>query len=204
MPINFEDRIEREVKDKLDLAFNESTINNVSINEDVVEVMIDVISMDSNEAFPNDNRHLIRFSNFGRVALSYKMGSWEEENAEIASVEPSAVEGLFTDLILDSMYGWEFINLGIEEFEKWSDKLSLDLTKREDWNSLNTIDLFGEQIVSPEVTFDMRIWFDELSVTTFEGKELSLQEFTENAQRGWEQIYKTGLSMTNHRTTKLE
>ena len=204
MPINFEDRIETEVKDKLNLAFNESTINNVSINEDVVEVMIDVISMDSNEVFPNDNRHLIRFSNFGRVALSYKMGSWEEENAEIASVEPSAVEGLFTDLILDSMYGWEFINLGIEEFEKWSDKLSLDLTKREDWNSLNTIDLFGEQIVSPEATFDMRIWFDELSVTTFEGKELSLQEFTENAQRGWEQLYKTGLSMTNHKTTKLE
>ncbi|NVK66547.1 MAG: hypothetical protein HWE22_18285 [Flavobacteriales bacterium] len=204
MSINFEKIIAVEVKDKLDLAFNESTINFVDIGEKSIEVVFDFISMDSNGEFPNDNRHLIAFNNFGRIALSYKMGSWDNENAKILSIEPNTIKQHFNDLNLDSMYGWEFINLGEEEFTKWSDKLSLDLMKREDWKSLNTIDLFGEQIGTPEVTIDIRIWFDEMSIKTVEGKELSLQEFTENAQRGWDQMYKTGISTSNHKTTKLK
>ena len=204
MPVNFENIIETEVKEQLDLAFNESKINYIAISQDSIEVMFDFISMDSSGDFPNDNRHLITFNNFGRTVLSYKMGCWDDEDAEVISIEPQAVQQHFTDLNLDSMYGWEFINLGEEEFTKWSDKHSLDLTKREDWKRLNTIDLFGEQIGTPEVTIDIRIWFDEMSIKTLEGKELSLKEFTENAQRGWDQMYKTGLSTSNHKTTKLK
>lgn len=204
MPIIFKNKIELEVKDKLDLAFNESKINFVAIHEGSLEVVFDFISMNSSGEFPKDDRHIVTFTNFGRIAMSYKMGSWDDENAQLILIEPYAVQQHFDELNLDSMYGWEFINLGLEEFGKWSDKLSLDLTKREDWNSLNTIDLFGEQVGTPEVTIDIRIWFDEMSIKTFEGKELSLQEFTENAQRGWDQMYKTGLTSSNHKTTKLK
>lgn len=203
MSIKFNTIIEGDVKDKLDLAFNESRINFIRITEGSLEVMFDFISMDSSGEFPDDDRHLITFNNFGRITLSYKMGSWDDENAEVISIEPEEVQQHFADLNLDSMYGWEFINLGDEECTKRSNKHSLDLTKREDWKRLNTIDLFGEQIGTPDVTLDIRIWFDEISIKTFEGKELSLQEFTENAQRGWDQLYSTGISTSNHKTTKL-
>lgn len=195
--------IEKKQKDGLDLAFNESTINYVGIESDSVEILLSCISMNADKKFPDDNRLKIIFSDYGRIAVSYRKGSWDDENAEIDKIESEELKSKFDGLILDSMYGWEFINLEEKEFTDWSDKISLDKTNNSNWSSMNTIDLFAEQVGKDEITIDIRIWFNDFRVFDLNNREFSKKEFAENAQRGWNQMYQTGITTANHKTTKL-
>ncbi|QXP78816.1 MULTISPECIES: hypothetical protein [Winogradskyella] len=196
-------KIDKKQKDELDLAFNESKINYVGIESDIVEVLLNCISMNSNNEFPDDNRFRILFEKYGRIAVSYRKGSWDDESAEIEKIKPNELKSKFHGLILDSMYGWEFLNLDEKQFKDWSDKISLDVIQKSNWSSMNTIDLFAEQIGKDEVTIDIRIWFTDFKIFDFKNRELTKTEFAENGQRGWNQMYKTGISTTDNKTTKL-
>lgn len=196
--------ITRKDKDKLNLAFNESKINYIGIESEDVEVLMDCISMNSDYKFPDDDRHKFVFSDFGRIAISYKLGEWDDEKAEIVKIQPNELKSKFDGLKLDSMYGWEFINLDNKTFDDWKDKISLDIINKDNWNEMNTIDLFAEQIGKEAVTIDIRIWFKDFQVFDNFGKELTKKEFVENGERGWNQLYKTGISSDNHKTKIFE
>ena len=102
------------------------------------------------------------------------------------------------------MYGWEFINLEEKQFTDWSDKISLDEINNSNWSDMNTIDLFAEQVGKDEITIDIRIWFSDFRVFDFKNTELSKKEFAENAQRGWNQMYETGIETENHKSKKMK
>ena len=197
-------RITQKDKEKLDLAFNESKINYVGIKSDTVEILMDCISMNSENKFPEDDRHKFMFSDFGRIAISYRLGEWDNEKAEIIKINETELKSKFDKLKLDSMYGWEYINLGDKTFDDWKEKLSLDLIKKDNWNEMNTIDLFAEQIGKDAVTIDIRIWFTDFQIFDYFGKEITKTEFVANAERGWNQLYKTGISSDNHKTKIIE
>lgn len=196
--------IDKKQKDGLDLAFNESTINYVGIESDSVEILLSCISMNADKEFPDDNRLKIVFSDYGRIAISYRKGTWDDENAEIEEIKPDELKSKFDGLILDSMYGWEFINLEEKQFTDWSDKISLDKINNLNWSDMNTIDLFAEQVGKDEITIDIRIWFNDFRVFDFKNAELSKKEFAENAQRGWNQMYETGIETENHKSKKMK
>ena len=196
--------IKKKQKDGLDLAFNESKINYVGIESNSIEVLLDCISMNSNKEFPDDNRLKIVFSDYGSIAVSYRKGNWDNENAEIEKIKPDELKLKFDGLILDSMYGWEFINLEEKQFTDWSDKISLDEINNSNWSDMNTIDLFAEQVGKDEITIDIRIWFNDFRVFDFKNTELSKKEFAENAQRGWNQMYETGIETENHKSKKMK
>jgi len=190
----------KENKDKLDLAFNESKINYIGIESGEVELLMDCISMNSDNKFPDDDRHRFMFNDFGRIAISFRLGEWDDEKAEIVNIEPIELKSKFDNLKLDSMYGWEYINLDDKTFNDWKDKISLDVVNKDDWNKMNTIDLFAEQIGKDAVTIDIRIWFKDFQIFDYFGRELTKKEFIENGERGWNQLYKTGISTDNHKT----
>lgn len=196
--------IDKKQKDGLDLAFNESTINYVGIESDSVEILLSCISMNADMDFPDDNRLKIVFSDYGRIAISYRKGTWDDENAEIEEIKPDELKSKFDGLILDSMYGWEFINLEEKQFTDWSDKISLDEINNLNWSDMNTIDLFAEQVGKDEITIDIRIWFNDFRVFDFKNIELSKKEFAKNAQRGWNQMYETGIETENHKSKKMK
>ena len=196
--------IDKKQKDELDLAFNESTINYVGIESDSVEILLSCISMNADKEFPDDNRLKIVFSDYGRIAISYRKGTWDDENAEIEEIKPDELKSKFDGLILDSMYGWAFINLEEKQFTDWSDKISLDKINNSNWSDMNTIDLFAEQVGKDEITIDIRIWFIDFRVFDFKNTELSKKEFAENAQRGWNQMYETGIETENHKSKKMK
>lgn len=197
-------RITEKEKNELDLAFNESKINYAEIHSDSVEVLFDCISMNENGEFPDDNRHKVVFPNYGRIVVSYRNGAWDNESAIVDTFRPKELKNKFSGLILDSMYGWEFINLDDSHFDKWSNKISLDKINHSSWSNMNTIDLFAEQVGKDEVTIDMRIWFEDFIIFDFKGNELTKKQFAENGQRGWNQLYDTGISTENHKTRKIE
>ena len=195
--------IEKKQKDGLDLALNESKINFVDIESNKVTVLLSCISMKSDNEFCDDNRFRIEFNDYGRIALSYRNGLWDDKNAKIEIIKPSELKSKFKDLILDSMYGWEFINLEEKHFTDWSDRISLDEINKSEWSEMNTIDLFAEQVGKNEVTIDIRIWFSNFRIFDINDKELTKEEFAENGKRGWNQLYETGIKTENNKTTKL-
>lgn len=194
---------ENKYKDGIDLAINESTLNSVRIGSNEVEVGLGCISMNENGEFPDDNRFKFIFHDFGRIALSFRRGLWDDESALIEKIDPSEIASKLNGLILDSMYGWEFIDLKENQFTSWSDKKSLDKVNKQNWSDMHTIDLFAEQDGAEPVTIDLRIWFADIQILDWNNSELSLDEFIQNGQRGWEQLYKTGITTTNNKTSKL-
>lgn len=196
--------ITNEIKDGLNVAFNESKLNYIDITQEIVVVILDFLGMDTNNEFPEDSRVKIIFKPYGRIAISSRKGEWDDAQAEIVELDENELNDYFSDLKLDSMYGWEFINIGGKNFEKWSDKLSLDKQTSSEWNKMNTIDLFGEQYGPDAITIDVRIWFDSFEVFGFDGKKMTTQEFIEKGQSGWNQLYKTGIKSENHRNYKMK
>lgn len=195
--------IDKKQKDGIDLALNESKINFVDIESNKVTVLLSCISMKSNNEFYEDNRFRIEFNDFGRIAVSYRNGTWGDENAKVEIIGTGELKSKFKGLILDSMYGWEFINLEEKHFTDWSDRISLDEINKSEWSEMNTIDLFAEQVGKDGVTIDIRIWFSSFRIFDIKDKELTKEEFAENGKRGWDQLYKTGIKMENNKTTRL-
>lgn len=196
-------KIDQMQKDEIDLALNESTINFIDIKSNKVIVLLSCISMKENKEFYKDNRFRLEFIDFGRIAISYRLGTWDDKNASIEIIQPEELKSKFESLILDSMYGWEFINLDDKHFEEWSNRLSLNQINNLEWQKMNTVDIFAEQVGKDEITIDVRIWFSDFKIFDFEGNELSKIEFSENGKRGWNQVYESGISTENHKTTKL-
>jgi len=194
-------RIRDNKRNKLDLAFNESTINYVGIESNSIEILLDCISMNSDNEFPKDNRHKFVFKDFGRIAVSFRLGEWNDETAEIVKIEHKELKSKFNELKLDSMYGWEFINIGEKNFNDWKNQLSLDYVNNKNWEKMNTFDLFAEQL-GENITIDVRIWFKDFRVFDYFEKELSIKEFVKNGERGWNQLNKTGIQTENHKTKK--
>lgn len=195
--------IDKKQKNELDVALNESKMNFIDIKSNKVIVLLSCISMTSDNKFYDDNRFRIEFNDYGRIAVSYRNGTWDDKNAKVEIIEPRKLKSKFKDLILDSMYGWEFINLEEKHFTDWSDKISLDEINKSEWSKMNTIDFFAEQVGKDEVTIDIRIWFSNFQIFDINNKELTKEEFAENGKRGWNQLYETGIKTENNKTTKL-
>lgn len=185
------------------MGFNESTINYIDIKNDTVEMLLDCISMNAENKFPDDNRLKILFADYGRIAVSYRKGNWDDENAEVVKIQPKDLKSKFYGLKLDSMYGWEFLNLGKKQYKEWSDRKSLNKINDSNWSSMNTIDLFAEQIGKEEIIIDIRIWFKDFQIFDLKNNEITKEDFANNAERGWNQLNKTGITTTDHKTKIL-
>ena len=160
--------------------------------------------MNESKEFPEDSRIKVIFRPYGRIALSYRKGEWNNEEAEVVQIDQNNLKDYFSSLKLDSMYGWEFINLHEQDFNKWSDKLSLDKRIENDWRSMNTIDLFAEQNGEDPVTIDVRIWFDDLEIFDYDSHPMTIQQFIDSGQRGWDQLYNTGVESKEHKNYKMK
>jgi len=197
-------KITEEFKLDLDLAFSESTLNYIDIYYSNVEVLLDCLSMNSNHEFPDDDRHKFIFKDFGRIAISYRIGAWDDTNAEVLKIESNELKSKLECLKPESMSAGEFINLNEQTFSDWSDKISLNLINSKNWRKMNTIDLFAEQLGYDKITIDVRIWFEDFKVFDYSGQELTKKEFIKNGDRAWDQLYKTGIHSENHKTKILE
>ena len=194
--------ITEELKSGLDLALNEATLNYIDLNkrDNSVKVVLDCIALELNGEFPSDTRVILDFVPIGRIAVSYRLGEWNDGEATIRKIsdEQELIKSL-KDLKLDSMYGWEFINNKKEEFEKWQNKISFDYSTENNLSQFNTIDLFAEQIHEPQTTVDVRIWFKDFKIYSIDKKLISLEEFIERGKKGWERLYNGGILTKDHK-----
>lgn len=174
----------------LNTALNEATLNDLSIDvsDRVARVVLQVLSLPEEGRAPGNPRVELHLFPVGHVAASLRYGRWDDRSAV---VEPVAVEHL-GDVVRsfggEPIYGEEFFDVPDEEdFDQWSDRLSLNLHLGTDGLS-HTLTLFQEGS-SPDRHLDIRIWFEELLVLGSARQEIALDVFIAGGERWWERFW---------------
>jgi hypothetical protein len=188
--------INEDLKQRIGIALNEATLLGVEFNEkeNTVACSFSLISMDKNGNTPKDNRLLFIFKPVGKFVASYRKGHWDDQNAKVEKFEPEKILEIVQSFQGLSIYGWDFINCGNEDFDTWKDRLSFDYSTKVRKGLTNTIDLFQEGF---ERHLDIRIWFDDFNILTSEYEHYELEEFLKNGERGWNEIYEGNNKMDN-------
>lgn len=180
--------IDEELRHRIGLALNEATLLGIEFDEaeNRVACSMGVISMHEDGSVPGDNLLLVVLNPVGRFVASYRKGHWDDENAAVEKMEPADILQIVKRFNGESIYGWDFVNCGDEDFDTWKDRLSFDYVRDEKRGFTNTIDLFQAGF---NEHLDIRIWFDDFEILTPDYKPVELEEFLENGKRGWEAIY---------------
>lgn len=149
-----------------------------------VELVLDVLTLPESGPAPANSRRLLRLTGASRVVASYREASWDDDTAPPAPLEPDGLTQLIDDFGALPVYGWEFIDKGDEQFDRWRNRLSFDVTAS--GTGSHTIDLFQED---GNRILDFRAWFAELSVSDESGTEIPLSEFIAGGTRWWDAMY---------------
>nr|WP_298792557.1 hypothetical protein [uncultured Allomuricauda sp.] len=185
-------KIEGEILDKINLAFNESRIVDCVINkiENKVVTEFETLSLLENGLRPKDRTVEIHFEGVSQVSINLKFGEWNNEDAPIKKLQVEEISKEVRDFKGQEMYGWDFVNTPNSEveFNKWKDNASLSISLSEN-NALNTIDIFSEHFSKISKTLDIRIYFEEFSVKSKSGESIDLKEFVERGFRAWNAVY---------------
>lgn len=178
-----------DISEKFGVALNEATLLDVQLDSEnaIVKCILRVVTVDKNGKVPDDNTAVFTFSPVGRLITSLRHGHWQDENARVQAFAPHELSAIIQSFNGQSIYGWEFFNLGSKAIEDWVNKLSLDYRSNNGDGISNTIDLFQEEGVSRHL--DLRIWFDNLIIHDPIGNHIDLETFFENGRRAWDSIF---------------
>ena len=187
-------KIDEELRHKIGLALNESRILGIEFDkeENLVSCSFALLAMDKDGNVPPDNRLLFIFKPVGRFVASLRKGSWDDINASTEKFEPEEILEKIKSFNGQSIYGWDFVNCGDEDFENLKERLSFDYTRGDSIGLTNRIDLFQEGF---ERHIDIRIWFDDFEIMTTTYEKVELSEFIENGKRGWDAVYENNDKM---------
>jgi|JI7StandDraft_1071085.scaffolds.fasta_scaffold102923_2 hypothetical protein len=181
-------QIDEELRHRIGLALNEANLLGVEFDKEknLVACSFALVAIDKAGNIPKDNRLLFIFKPVGRFVASYRNGYWDDKNAVVEKFEPHDILEVVKRFNGQSIYGWDFVNCGDNEFDSWKDRLSFDYSTGDNIGLTNTIDLFQER---GNRHLDFRIWFDDLEILTPQYEPVELEEFLENGKRGWDAIY---------------
>ncbi|CAH0258109.1 MULTISPECIES: hypothetical protein [unclassified Pedobacter] len=181
-------KIDEELRHRIGLSLNEATLLGVEFDREknLVACSFSLVAIDKDGNVPQDNRVLFIFKSIGRFAASYRNGHWDNKTAEVEKFEPEKISEIVQCFEELSIYGWDFINCGDNDFDTWKDRLSFDYSSGIDSGLTNTIDLFQE---GGNRHIDIRIWFDEFEILTPTYQAVELEDFLANGKRGWDAVY---------------
>lgn len=181
-------RLDSDTCAQLGVGMNEADLIGVSFDVDrrVVAITLSVLALPVQGEMPDNRRVSLELYSVGRVAVSVRNGAWDDDSAEVVSVELSEIYDVVASFDQAPIYGWEFVNVPPEKsIEKWSSRLSLDWQTVGDDGRSNTLELFQE---GNDRHVDLIVWFDSMRICTPDGAEISVEEIAAGGQRWWEAL----------------
>src|SRR5690349_7908259 len=120
----------QEQKQGLDVAFNEATLLGAEVDSTtrVAGITLSVLTLPEAGPAPADPRMQVLLYGVQRVAASLRLGNWNDLQAPMQPFELSELLSVVQSFGGCAIYGWEFFDLGPEQFESWQGKFSLDVT----------------------------------------------------------------------------
>lgn len=185
-------KIEGEIRDKINLAFNESRIVDCVIDntENTIITEFETLSLLENGLSPKEPTVKIYFEGVSQLSINLKLGKWNDKNASIKKLNIEEVSEDVRNFNGQEMYGWEFVNAPNSEieFNNWKNNASLNISFSES-KAVNTIDIFSEHFSKSSKTLDIRIYFEKFSIKSKSGELIELKEFVERGYRAWDAVY---------------
>ena len=172
----------------LNTALNEATFLNLRVNneQESVDLLFRILTLPLGGPEPSDPRIMIRLRRVGRIAASLRAGRWDDEDAEVATIEPADLSDTVRSFRGMSIDGADFIDASEDSWSRWADRLSMDETlgqgSKEHW-----IELFQSGGTARHL--DLRIWFDDLTIYDMEGRIVSTDDFIAGGVRWWDALY---------------
>ena len=172
----------------LGIALNEATLWGVEVDEDrkVAAATFSVLTLPEQGNPPEDARVQFVFSPVGRIAVSLRLGRWNDTTAEVVKLSVEELLSAVQSFGGSPIYGWEFFDVHDKNFPRWSDRLSLDWRNGGD-GLAHSITLFQE---GKDRHIDICLWFDSFVMRDARGRELSLDDFIAGGKRWWDALYR--------------
>ena len=171
----------------LGYALNEATLLGIEPYEDEREVRLgfSVLALPETESGPRSATVTLVLSPVGRIAVSYRLGKWNDEGAPVQPLPLTELADLVHGFRQQPIYGWEFVDSPEERWAHWKDRLSVDV----DWERegrTHVLDVFQEDLSwGKERILDVRVWFHDLEVLDAQGYPINVTEFVERGRQWW-------------------
>jgi hypothetical protein len=147
-------------------------------------VWLQVATLPNSAVEPESLRVQLVLSPVGRVAASLRHGLWNDEDAPVEAFSLDRLSAVVRSYVELPIYGWEFVDTGREQQQRWSERLSFDMTLAADGHN-HTLLLFRD--VSPYL--EVLIWFDNLDVRRADDTPVEIEEFMEGGRRFWDAVF---------------
>lgn len=182
--------ISQDERDGLNVSLNEATwaAIDVDVTARSVRLLFEVLSLPPDGAASADSHVIVAVNLVSRIAGSLRMGRWNDEAAEVVSLEVADLDTTVRSFGGCAIYGWEFIDPPEGSWLHWRDRLSVDVRLDQD-ESPHVIDLFQEGGSAQPRHLDLRIWFAQIEITTLDGSDIPLPEFIASGVRWWDGLY---------------
>lgn len=182
--------LKKELREGLGVALNEATMVDLEMDpiRRIAGATFRVLSLPEGDetVTPEDTRVQLVFQPIGRVAVSLRLGHWDDPAAPVERLRIDQLSERVKSFGGLPIYGWEFFDLPDTQFAQWSNRLSLDLQWPEEGDGFaHTVDLFQEA----DSILDMRLWFDELTIRDARHNEVPLEDIIAGGRRWWDAFW---------------
>jgi hypothetical protein len=180
-----------ELPDNIGVALNEASWWGVNVDGDGRRIGLgfDVLTLPEGPGGSGRGRVTLLLVDVRRFAVSHRFARWDDDNV---SAEPCTEEEFPTVLRWFGgapVYGWEFFDTPDVEWQRWADRLSLDV-RWIDGPGSHTIELFQEgRRDDQDRHLDFRAWFDRLEIYDTDLQRIPLDEFVAGGKRWWDGLY---------------
>ncbi len=184
------DPLTDELLSGLNVALSESNLHDAQVRADRREaiVLFTVLSLPEVGPEPDDRRLILRLAGGSRVAASLRHGRWEDAAAEVEQFALSDLSDVVRSFSAQPIYGWEFLDPSPEGWERWEDRLSLDMTLSAE-DGPHVLELFQESAAGPPRHLDLRLWFSALAAYDFGWNAVPLTQVMTDGRRWWDRMY---------------
>ncbi|MGO9558630.1 MAG: hypothetical protein ACLPQS_05970 [Acidimicrobiales bacterium] len=170
----------------LEVALNEADFCDIRINERIgeVQLLFVVLTLPEIGPEPEDRRTVLLCEGVSRIVASLRHGRWDDESSPIEELRLQDLPLTVRSFGSQPIYGWDFLDLAESGNSAWKRPASIDFSVGQGRGE-HSIDVFQESAVGPPRHLDLRIEFDELTVTDASGQSLELAEFAAGGRRWW-------------------
>lgn len=120
-----------------------------------------------------------------RIAASLRAGYWDDSAAEVVPVALEELDATVGAFGSSDLYGWEFVDPPERSWAHWPDRLSLDALLCGD-AARHVLDVHKETRTGSPRHLDLRVWFDDICVSSAGGEQIPLVEFIAGGRRWWD------------------
>lgn len=176
----------------VNVALNEGaflTIDPSAIDHGRLVVVVRPLSWDTEADEPAYPVVHLVLTGVRRLWASYRLAVWDDETVDPVPLDLEGLLAVLHELGPADLEGWTHIDGDWPSWTRWQHRPSLDLTGPGTSPASHHLNLIKETFTDPVRTVELRVWFDDLAVTTAEGEPIALGAFVDGGRRWWTALH---------------